>query len=343
MQQDKGKAKKNLVPAGLSYLTGNISTHHNIAGASKQSRSDWAEGLHLPEQSETIFFSGCGYQYFSRLDPVMSLLRKFDRTPVGTGLPITIARLSKNMGIDIASIYSKLLPSGDDKGIESQPLRAAVKVLQKLGVDFGYLGDNEPCCGGPSYYVGLEKQFKDHALASYEQLKSSGVRKIISIVPSCTYTLRDLYPAYIEGFDIEVTHFLEVVLERIKPGMLKYPKKLKVVYHDSCQLARYLGLIDEPRRILKSIEGIELLEPEHTTGEWATCCGGGAGFEVVFPDLSHILAKNRVEELMQTGPDVIVTHCPGCIMQLKSGLQELHHDTIEVLDIAQILSTAMEV
>jgi hypothetical protein len=343
MQQDKEKAKKNLVPAGLSYLTGNISTHHNIAGASKQSRSDWAEGLHFPEQSETIFFSGCGYQYFSRLDPVMSLLRKFDRTPVGTGLPITFARLSRGMGIDIASLYSRFLPSGDNQGIENQPLRAAVKVLQKLGIDFGYLGENEPCCGGPGYYVGLEKQFRSHAQIAYEQFKSSGVRKIISIVPSCTYTLRNLYPAYIEGFDIEVTHFLEVVLEHIKPGTLKYPKKVKAVYHDSCQLARYLGLIDEPRRILKSIEGIKLLEPEHTTGEWATCCGGGAGFEVVFPDLSHILAKNRVEELMQTGPDIIVTHCPGCIMQLKSGLQELHHNTIEVLDIAQILSTAMEV
>ena len=343
MQQNKEKAKKNLVPAGLSYLTGNISTHDNIAGASKQSRSDWAEGLNLPEQSETIFFSGCGYQYFSRLDPVMSLLRKFDRTPVGTGLPIALARLSKSIGVDIASVYTRLLPSGNDKDVESQPLRAAVNVLQKLGVEFGYLGDNEPCCGGPSYYVGLEKQFKEHAQAAYEQLKSSGVRKIISIVPSCSYTLRDLYPAYIDGFDIEVKHFLEVVLEHIKPGMLKYPKKLKVVYHDSCQLARYLGLIEEPRRILKSIEGIELLESEHTSGEWATCCGGGAGFELVFPDLSHILAKNRVEELMQTEPDVIVTHCPGCIMQLKSGLQELHHKNIEVLDIAQILSTAMEV
>ena len=343
MQQDKEKAKKDLVPAGLSYLTGNISTHDNIAGASKQSRYDWAEGLNLPAQNETIFFSGCGYQYFSRLDPVMSLLRKFDRTPIGTGLPIAFARLSKSIGIDIANVYSKLRPSGDDKDMESQPLRAAVKVLQKLGVEFGYLGDNEPCCGGPSYYVGLEKQFKEHAQSAYKQFKASGVKKIIGMVPSCTYTLRDLYPAYIDEFDIEVTHFLQVVLEYIKPGMLKYPKKLKVAYHDSCQLARYLGLIDEPRRILKSIEGIELLESEHTSGEWATCCGGGAGFELVFPDLSHILAKNRVEELMQTGPDVIVTHCPGCIMQLKSGLQELHHDTIEVLDIAQILSKAMEV
>jgi Fe-S oxidoreductase len=341
MQKDSGKPNKNLVPAGLSYLTGNISTHHNIAGSSKHSRSEWAHGLQLPERSETIFFSGCGYQYFSRLEPVMSLLHKFDKSPVGTGLPLTFARLSKGMGIDLASVYSRLLPSTGKNG-EEQPLRDAVKVLRNLHVDFGYLADNEPCCGGPLYYVGYEKQFKTQAQATYQQLKSAGVRKIISIVPSCTYTLRTLYPAYIDGFDIEVNQFLEVVLDKIRPGMLKYPGHIKVVYHDPCQLSRYLGLINEPRRILETIEGIELVEPERTSGNWSTCCGGGAGFEVVFPDLSHILATNRVKELMEMEPDVIVTHCPGCIMQLRSGLQEIHDNHTKIMDIAQILSRAME-
>jgi dimethylglycine catabolism B len=341
MQKDGGKPNKNLVPAGLSYLTGNISTHHNIAGSSKHSRSEWAHGLQLPERNETVFFSGCGYQYFSRLEPVMSLLLKFDKSPVGTGLPLALAKLSKSMGIDLASVYSKLLPFSE-KGDEEQPLRDAVKVLKNLHVDFGYLADEEPCCGGPLYFVGFEKQFKTQAQETYERLKSAGIRKIISMVPSCTYTLRTLYPQYIDSFDIEVIHFMEVVLDKIKPGMLRYPGHIKVVYHDPCQLARYLGIINEPREILKAIEGIELVEPERTSGNWATCCGGGGGFEVVFPDLSHILATNRVKELMQTEPDVIVTHCPGCIMQLKSGLQEINNKHTRVLDIAQILSKAME-
>lgn len=341
MQKEGEKPNKDLVPAGLSYLTGNIRTHHNIAGSSKYSRSGWAHGLQLPEQGETVFFSGCGYQYFSTLEPVMSLLLKFDQSPVGTGLPLAFARLSKNMGIDLARIYGSLFSSTGKDG-ESQPLRDAVKVLKNLHVDFGYLADNEPCCGGPLYYVGQNTQFRNHAQNTYSQLKLAGVKKIISMVPSCTYTLRTLYPACVEGFDIEVVQFLEAVLERLKPGMLKYPEHVRVVYHDPCQLARYLGLIDEPRKILKAIDGIELVEPERTSGSWATCCGGGAGFEVVFPDLSHILATNRVKELMQMEPDVIVTHCPGCIMQLRSGLREENNNNTKVMDIAQILSKAME-
>jgi len=141
---------------------------------------------------------------------------------------------------------------------------------------------------------------------------------------------------------LEVKHFLEVVLERIGTVTLRFPHEARVVYHDSCQLARYLGLVEEPRKILNSIERIELLETSWTKGEWATCCGGGGGFEAVFPELSHILAANSVKELLETGADIIVTHCPGCIMQLKAGLKQLGVQNVQVLDMAQVIAMSIE-
>ena len=51
------------------------------------------------------------------------------------------------------------------------------------------------------------------------------------------------------------------------------------LYHDPCQLVRYLEIVDEPRRILQAVRGLELVEPEATKCEWSTCCGGGGGFE----------------------------------------------------------------
>jgi Fe-S oxidoreductase len=150
-------------------------------------------------------------------------------------------------------------------------------------------------------------------------------------------------PSYLDGYDIEVKHFVEVVLEGISSRELRFPREVKVTYHDPCQLGRYLGLIEEPRQILKAIKGIDLVETDWTTGEWATCCGGGGGFEAVFPELSEILAVNRTKELVETGAEIIVTHCPGCIMQLKGGLKELKIDGVEVLDLAQIVAMAMEV
>jgi Fe-S oxidoreductase len=87
---------------------------------------------------------------------------------------------------------------------------------------------------------------------------------------------------------------------------------------------------------------VELVETDWTCGKWSTCCGGGGGFETVFPELSGVLAVNRVTELMATRPDIIVTHCPGCIMQLKDGLKQLKIGGVEVLDLSEIVATAME-
>jgi Fe-S oxidoreductase len=59
--------------------------------------------------------------------------------------------------------------------------------------------------------------------------------------------------------------------------------------------------------------------------------------------MSQILAVNRARELMETGAEMIVTHCPGCVMQLKTGLKELKADKVEVLDLAQVVARAMGV
>ncbi len=123
---------------------------------------------------------------------------------------------------------------------------------------------------------------------------------------------------------------------------MNFPKSVKVTYHDPCQLVRYLGLVDEPRKILRAIGGIEFVEPQWTKGEFATCCGGGGGFEAVFPEMSEMLAVNRTKELLETGAQIIVTHCPGCIMQLKSGLKSLKVENVEVLDLAQIVAMSLE-
>jgi len=309
------KKTKGLIPPGLVYIADNIISKHNILGAPKEQGAKWAKDLNLPQRAETIFFAGCGYQYSSELEALMSLIRKMDKSVIGAELPMRIAGFQKKLGTDLAGIYRKVLVRGSDSDV--QPLRDAVKVLSNLGVEFGYLADDEPCCGALLYYTGLQKEFAKNAQEMYKNLKSLGVKRIIGIVPSCTYALRNLFPLFVDGYDLEVKHFSEVILENISSRELRFPNKVKVTYHDPCQMARYLGLIEEPRKILRAIKGIELVETDWTKGEWTTCCGGGGGFEAVFPELSQILAVNRARELVETGAQIIVTHCPGCIMQLK--------------------------
>jgi Fe-S oxidoreductase len=335
------KKTKGLIPPGLVYIASNITSKQNLLGAPKGTGAKWAKSLHLPKEAETVFFAGCGYQYNTSLQSLMSMIRRLDKSPVGAEIPMGVAGFSKKLGIDPAQMFRRLVAKDSDSA--AQPLRDAVKVLGGLGVEFGYLAEDEPCCGGILHYIGLEKDFARNAQNLYENLKSRGVKKIIGIVPSCTHALAELVPKHVPDYDLEVKHFLQVVLEGIESRDLRFPCEAKVVYHDPCQLARYLGLIEEPRQILKSIKGIELVEPDWTYGEWATCCGGGGGFEVVFPELSQILAVNRAKELLETGADIIVTHCPGCIMQLEEGLKTLKIKGVEVLDLAQVVAMAMGV
>ncbi len=332
---------KGLIPPGLTYLANNITSKNNILGASKGTGATWAKDLGLPKEMETIFFAGCGYQYASELESLMSLIRKIDKSAISTELTMSLASFQKKLGIDAAGIYRRVMNRGGEA--DAQPLLSAVKVLSNLGIKFGYLADDEPCCGALLHYIGLHKEFAKHAQQVHDRLKSRGVKRIISIVPSCTYTLRYLIPNNVNGDGLEVKHFCEVVSENISSRELRFPREVKVTSHDPCQLARYLKLIEEPRQILRAIKGLELVETDWTRGEWTTCCGGGGGFEAVFPELSQILAVNRAKELVATGAEIIVTHCPGCIMQLKAGLKELGVSGVEVLDLAQVVAMAMEI
>ena len=328
---------KNLVPSGLAYLADNIISKQNILGAAKETKARWAKDLKLPQTGETLFFAGCGYQYAGELDLLSSMARKADKSILGADRLVSLAGFQKKLGINPVSMISKT--KGGDS---AEPLKDAVKVLGKLGVKFGYLGSDEPCCGGLLYYTGLHHDFAKNAQITYSRLKSFGVKRLISVVPSCTYTLRNLFPPFIGGYDLEVKHFVEVILANLPSLKLRFPGETRVTYHDSCQMVRFLGMVEEPRQILRAIKGIDFVETEWTKGEWATCCGGGGGFEAVFPELSHILAVNRVKELLETGADIIVTHCPGCIMQLKSGLKELKVSGVKVLDLAQIVAMSLE-
>ncbi|MDI6815520.1 MAG: (Fe-S)-binding protein, partial [Dehalococcoidales bacterium] len=91
----------------------------------------------------------------------MSLIRRMDESIVGAELPVNIASFQKKLGIDLAGLYRKVMVKGGDS--DAQPLRDAVKVLNNLGIEFGYLAEEEPCCGGPLHYIGLEEEFAKHA------------------------------------------------------------------------------------------------------------------------------------------------------------------------------------
>jgi Fe-S oxidoreductase len=92
-------------------------------------------------------------------------------------------------------------------------LRAALAVLKRMGVEFESLFEEEPCCAGPLYYFGYQEEFGNRAAAAHRIFQTRGVKKIITIVPSCTFTLRECFPKFVKEWGMEVRHFVAAALK----------------------------------------------------------------------------------------------------------------------------------
>jgi len=334
------KSVRDVIPVVHSYIKDNVLEKGSLAGVS-ESKAVWAKDLDLPKQAEYTFFAACGYQHMKYVEGMMGALKSAGKMGMGIGKVVGISKVFSKVGVDITSITAKITASKDDP--YTPVLVSVINVLRKLGVGVGYLHEEEPCCGSPLYYAGFVDDYAEHARKNYELFQSLGMRKVIGLVPACTSALKNVYPNYITGYDLAVYHVLEVVAQRLKEtGVLpRLREKTTVTYHDPCQLSRYLQITDEPREILRSIEGVELIEPDsEQCGQWSTCCGGG-GLEATHPGLAERVGLRRAEELLETGASMIVSNCPACEMQLAKVMKILGAN-VKVIDLVRLVEEALE-
>jgi len=215
--------------------------------------------------------------------------------------------------------------------------RAIVNLLKKAQVDFGILGSRETCSGESIRKAGDEQLFRTLAQTNIDTFKELGVNKIVTTSPHCYHTFKNEYPEL--GGNFEVIHYSRLLAELIKEGRLKPTKELnkKVTYHDPCYLGRHNGIYDEPREVLHSIPGIELVEMPRFRGN-SLCCGGGGGGIWMETKKGERFADMRLEEALETGASVLAVACPFCMCMLNDSLLTLDKgDIIEIKDIAELL------
>jgi Fe-S oxidoreductase len=208
-------------------------------------------------------------------------------------------------------------------------VRNIAKLLMSAGVQFGYLYDKELYTGALVYDQGVDGVFMDHAERVYKVLEDNGVKKVITIDPHTTDMLRSVYPRIIDGYNIEVQSYLEVLAEK-DPDIVD-SLDADLVIHDSCVYARYENVVDQPRQLLTKA-GARLHEPE-LSGKMTHCCGGP--IESLKPAKAHEIAANRVEQLAECGKNV-VTMCPICMVNLSNAAE----GSIDIKDISDYLTVA---
>jgi len=193
-----------------------------------------------------------------------------------------------------------------------------VKIMDRTKVDFTLLAGAEWCCGFPLIGAGFRKEVQGLIQHNIEAVKGKGAQSVVFACPSCYHTWHEEYKT-----DLNLFHSTQFLLELIKEGKLPFKEeKIKVTYHDPCDLGRASGIYQAPRDILQAIPGVELVElADHK--EHCKCCGGGGLLEMVDPELSASLAQEKIKQIQATGTNLVVTACQQCIRTIMATARKM--------------------
>jgi len=207
--------------------------------------------------------------------------------------------------------------------------KAMTSILKAAGVNFLFLDEDRTiCCGRPLILAGKEKQASELFRSNKERILASGAKLLVTSCPICLRVFQEEYE-----LDIKILHHTQYLLELIKKGKIPLQTFFKrVAYHDPCDLGRGLGIIDEPRELLKKISDPVIVEQERTE---SLCCGGSLGIFTITPAQRDAITKATVQILLKDKPDLLVTSCPLCKKTLAK------YSITEVVDIAELVSSSL--
>ncbi len=294
--------------AVLTLLSQNIQKRNSALPLPGFIHTRWAKGLGLKRGGDTILYTGQMYQMVPYL---LALQRRQRGIPSKFYEKLIRIILLINPVINVSFLGTIGAVKREERDYYFGVLKKIVALLRANGLEPGYLYEKELYAGTLAHDLGLERVFKEHAIRLSEIFKKEGVKTIITVDPHSTDMFKRVYPKAVKGFDFEVKSYLELLVEKGAKG-LKAKEDEEVVIHDSCVYARYLDVIEAPRRLLKKARA-KIKEPRFS-GEITHCCGGPA--ESIFPEKAREVAKNRVDELTKEAR-TIVTMCPICHLNLK--------------------------
>ncbi|MGO8718354.1 MAG: heterodisulfide reductase-related iron-sulfur binding cluster [Acidobacteriaceae bacterium] len=302
---------KALVSQALAMLQENIERTGDPLGFRHAYWTEWASGLELPRGGPQVLLTARMYQMLPYLTQTTAMVEKFKPLVASRSMRKLVSFGSRLAGETI--VRRRAEANASELKIRcTHILRGIVAALAAAGIHPGYLYEDDPYSGALLYDLGLEGMAA-HAQKTYRALKDRGVREVITVDPHTTYILRTIYPQYIEPFELQVTHYLELLathgVAARQTGMEKLPTSF--VVHDSCVMARHLKISKPLRTVVNSLN-LSSSEPENT-GNSTACCGGP--IEYAFGELSEQISEIRVKELAAVEKNILVT-CPICLINL---------------------------
>ncbi|MBF0529928.1 MAG: (Fe-S)-binding protein [Deltaproteobacteria bacterium] len=214
---------------------------------------------------------------------------------------------------------------------------AVAETLIAADVDFTLLGADEWCCGFPMLGAGLPGQLSkivDHNLSVISDRKA---QTVVFACPSCYLMWKEHYPKA----PFRLLHITEYLGElRANNRLALKNLDMTVTYHDPCDLGRGARTFDAPRRLIHSVPGVKLVELARNR-EQCTCCGGGGNLEMIDAELSGKIAADKIEQVLATGAQAVVTACQQCVRTMATYVRRNNID-VAVMDLSQLVRKALK-
>lgn len=236
-------------------------------------------------------------------------------------------------------------PSYDERS--RRVARTMVQLMQRAGVDFAILGEEETCTGDPARRMGEELLFQTQAEQNIETMGQYRFKQVVTTCAHCFNTIQNEYPQLggKAGVDYTVVHHTDFLARLVAEGRLKpaLPVNERVVYHDPCYIGRYNDIYDSPRELLRSIPGLELTEAPERNRERAMCCGGGGGNVWMEGWGNKNVNVIRLEQLTTNKPETLAVACPFCMVMFEDAAKNTGRDeTLKRRDVAELLFDSLE-
>ena len=222
--------------------------------------------------------------------------------------------------------------------LQQESGEATFGLLKKMGKTITVL--NNCCCGLPAHYYGDMAAAQKLGAKNLDLLSSDNFDVIVTDCSSCASFLKKYPDLFSDSERLDTakkvaTRLKDVVELIFSHDSLSAAKQdsIVVTYHDPCHAARGQALVKEPREVLKRIPGLEYRElPE---ADW--CCGGAGSYALSHYDLSQHVLDRKMDNLKKTNADILVTSCPGCMVQLAYGTRR-HGINTKVCHISQVVA-----
>jgi glycolate oxidase iron-sulfur subunit len=222
----------------------------------------------------------------------------------------------------------------------------SVRLLNAAGYDV-HTPEGQGCCGALYAHGGNLEEARACARRNIAEFERLNLDAIIINAAGCGSTLKEYghllhddpqWAARAERFSAKVKDLVEV----LKPEEFSIQRptsnvhRSKVTYHDACHLSNPQRITKQPRDLVKAVAGdcyVELPETE-------VCCGSAGSYNLTEPEMAERLQRRKMENILKTGADTVVTTNPGCLLQMIAGLRKAGAGHVRVVHLADYLAEA---